>query len=243
MAQRKRGSLGGFYRSHHKLIWAAGVGLGVYAALVVIPNPLQATTRALIAWDALTASFIAIVFVLARNVTPREMARRASAQDEGRLLVLGVSLLSAAASLVAIWNELGAAKFEDGLAAQAHTGFAFATIALSWLFTHTVFASHYTHVFYAPDDDGDEGTTRRGLIFPGADDKPENAPVDDETDPDFWDFLHFALTIGVAMQTADIQIRSRAVRRVVTVHAVAGFLFNTVILAVSINFASSLFGG
>jgi uncharacterized membrane protein len=228
MAQRRTGGLAGMLRSHKKLAWAAALAGAAAVALWLIPNPLQATTRGLIAWDVLTASFAIIVFAVARGLTPEEMAAHAAEQDEGRGLILAVSLASTAASLVAIWQELGVARTQAGPVQQALVGFAFLTVALSWLFMHLVFAAHYAHEYYAPDE---ADSIREGLLFPGA----------DEAKPDFWDFLHFSLVIGVAMQTADIQIRSRALRRIVTVHGVLSFLFNTIILAISINFAAGLF--
>ena len=142
-----------------------------------------------------------------------------------------ISLASAAASLIAIWRELGTAKGLEGVAAQALVALAFGTVALSWLFTHLIFATHYAHEYYAPDEDDCE---RAGLLFPAH---------REEEKPDFWDFVHFALVIGVANQTADVQIRSRGIRRIVTIHGIVAFLFNTVILAISINFAASLFEG
>ncbi|MBL8552321.1 MAG: DUF1345 domain-containing protein [Hyphomonadaceae bacterium] len=221
---------GGIVRSHMKLIWAAALGAGTAAALFTIPNPLAATTRWLMAWDVLAASFVCITLLVARGLTPDDMERRAAEQDDGRGLILAVSLLSAAASLLAIWQELGAAKQLTGPMQEALVALAFLTVALSWLFTHTIFASHYAHEYFAPDDDE---TERAGLIFPAH---------SKDAKPDFWDFLHFALVIGVANQTADVQIRSRGIRRVVTIHGIVAFLFNTVILAISINFAASLFG-
>ena len=47
--------------------------------------------------------------------------------------------------------------------------------------------------------------------------------------------------IGVAAQTADISFTSKALRRVGTIHSVVAFSFNTVVLAMSINVAASLF--
>jgi uncharacterized membrane protein len=47
--------------------------------------------------------------------------------------------------------------------------------------------------------------------------------------------------IAVAAQTADVQIESRAIRRVVTVHGLVAFLFNTGIVALGVNLAASLF--
>ena len=101
-------------------------------------------------------------------------------------------------------------------------------MALSWTFVHLIFAFHYAHAFYAP---AAKGGDRGGLLFPGGE------------APDYWDFLHFSLIIGVAQQTADIQITDRTLRRTTTVHSLTAFLFNTVIVALTVNLAVGLLGG
>jgi len=109
---------------------------------------------------------------------------------------------------------------------------AFATMALSWLFVHVIFALHYAHEYYAPDpteDEDYEDGLRGGLRFPGG------------QDPDYWDFLHFSAIIGVASQTADIEFTSRTQRRIGTVHCLVSFVFNTVVLALTINLLAGLF--
>ena len=105
---------------------------------------------------------------------------------------------------------------------------ALATVALSWTFVHAIFAFHYAHAFYAQ---AGKGKDRGGLAFPGGE------------APDYWDFLHFSLIFGVAQQTADIQITNKALRRTATVHSVTAFLFNTVVVALTVNMAVSLLGG
>ena len=104
---------------------------------------------------------------------------------------------------------------------------AFATVAGSWLFVQVMFALHYAHEFFAEDEE--EQSHRAGLLFPG--DEP----------PDYWDFLHFSIIIGVASQTADIQITSKTLRRLGTAHSLTAFGFNTVVLALTINLLASLF--
>ena len=104
---------------------------------------------------------------------------------------------------------------------------ALGTVALSWTFIHLMFALHYAHAFYQRDH---EGGDRGGLMFPG------------ETQPDYWDFLHFALIIGVACQTADVQISDRGVRRLSSVHSLTAFVFNTVIVALAVNLAVGALG-
>ena len=100
-------------------------------------------------------------------------------------------------------------------------------MGLSWLYVHVIFALHYAHEFYSPKDKGkgDQG----GLMFPG------------EDDADYWDFLHFSLIIGVANQTADVQISSRKLRGLATLHCLIAWFFNAVVLALTVNLAAALF--
>ena len=104
---------------------------------------------------------------------------------------------------------------------------AFATVAGSWLFVQMMFALHYAHEFFAEDED--EQSHRAGLLFPG-----------DES-PDYWDFLHFAAVLGVAGQTADVAFASKSMRRTGTVHGMVAFIFNTVVLALTIYLLAGLF--
>jgi uncharacterized membrane protein len=69
----------------------------------------------------------------------------------------------------------------------------------------------------------------KGLDFPG------------EQLPDYWDFVHFAVVIGVACATADIDFTSKALRRIGTVHSLVAFAFNTMIVALTINLLAGLF--
>ncbi|MGH6951969.1 MAG: DUF1345 domain-containing protein, partial [Vitreimonas sp.] len=118
------------------------------------------------------------------------------------------------------------APLPPGPLKDLHVAFVFVTVALSWLFVHTSFAKHYAHEYFGPSG---EGAIRKGLLFP------------DDDAPDFGDFFHFSMVIGVANQTADIQIAAKPIRHIVTLHGVVAFLFNTVILALTINLAGGLF--
>ena len=69
-----------------------------------------------------------------------------------------------------------------------------------------------------------------GLEFPGDD------------APDYWDFIYFGIVLGMTFQVSDVQITSRKLRRLAPVHGLIGFLFNTVIVALTVNIAASLLG-
>ena len=71
------------------------------------------------------------------------------------------------------------------------------------------------------------GERANGLIFPGKD------------KPDYWDFAYFAFVVGMTFQVSDVQISNKLIRRLVWAHGVLSFIFNTAILAVTVNIATS----
>jgi uncharacterized membrane protein len=96
------------------------------------------------------------------------------------------------------------------------------TLAIAWLFSNIVYALHYAHLAYMTPKAGCSG-----FDFPGT------------KDPDYWDFVYFAFTCGMAFATSDVEISNKHVRRVVTVHCLAAFAFNIGVLAFTINVLGS----
>lgn len=223
----------GPFASRPRLAGAVAVSVIVWGALVLVPNDLRWSTRAIVGWDAGCAWFIAAAFWLMARARTHDIEKAAAAQDDGRHLILAVVTLAAAASIGAVAQQLTVAKSEHGLMQALRVLSAFVTVAVSWLLVQLIYALHYAHEFYtAADDPRDEDGRRGGLCFPG-----------DDGEADYWDFLHFAVVIGVASQTADVQFTSKRMRRTGTVHSVVAFLFNTVVLALTINLCAGLFGG
>ena len=140
-------------------------------------------------------------------------------------------ILAAAFSVAAVGVELSTAKGAHGLEKAWRVALAFGTVAASWFMVHLIFALHYAHEYYAPEEPPVAGKVAGGLSFPGGE------------APDYWDFLHFSTVIGVAAQTADIAFTSKPLRRIGTIHGIVAFTFNTVVLALTINLLAGLFGG
>lgn len=209
---------------HTPLMLGLVIGIITAVILALAASDVSALNRALIAWDAAALTYLLTVLVQTHGITAQTIMDHAASVDDGRYFVLFVSLAGVLASLTAIVVELQSA---DGAERGLHVGFVFLTVALSWLFVHTSFAKHYAHEYYGP---ADGGGIRMGLIFPGTE------------EPDFGDFFHFSLVIGVAAQTADIQISAKPIRRVVTLHGVLAFVFNTVILALTLGLVGSALG-
>ena len=98
-------------------------------------------------------------------------------------------------------------------------------LGLSWLFIQTIFSFRYAHRYY--QEEKNKEPDGPGLEFPGG------------LDPDYFDFLYYAHVVGMTSQVSDVQVTSRAMRRLTTVHAVLSFAFNMLILALSINVVGS----
>jgi uncharacterized membrane protein len=197
-------------------------------ALFFLPRDWPHTVRSSIAWDI--GGFVYLLFALRLMSTCRadRIQARAERRDDSRIVILLIILLAIAASFAAIAGLIGEAKLPTTGQAQKVflAGLSVVTIMTSWGVTQFAFALHYAHDYYRPG----EGEEAKGLLFP------------DCQDPDYWDFLYFAVSIGATSQTSDTQIRSRALRRLVTLHAIVAFFFNTAVLALTVNIAASLAG-
>jgi uncharacterized membrane protein len=201
-----------------RLVIAAALGVAGYIAL---PD-LRWSARLLCAYDMAVASHICLVWSMMAVSSHADLQRRADQEDVGAVIVLGLTIGAAAVSLVAIGAELHGVKELGGGRGTPRLLLAGATILLSWLFVHTMFAVHYAHDFYVGEDD------RGGLKFPG------------DEKPGYWDFLYFAFNLGAASQTSDVAIEAPRTRRFVLAHTILSFLFNTTILALAINVGASL---
>ncbi len=205
---------------------AAACVVGV-AAFLLLPPHLGTASRTVIAWDVGAGALLAMVAVMFwREGDDATIARNAALQQEGEWTVFGVTLAGVAVSFVALSSALGVAKAMPGLERKLFIGLVAATLLMSWVVTHVVFALRYAHEFYehAPGAARPDG----GLAFPG------------DLPPDYWDFLYFSLVLGMTFQVSDVQITSRKMRRLATMHGMIGFLFNTVIVALTVNIAASL---
>jgi uncharacterized membrane protein len=111
-------------------------------------------------------------------------------------------------------------------------GLGVASVVLGWFAVHTMWAMHYAYEYYSAADAG-QGGKRAGKVAEGLDfHSPEP--------PSGIAFVYFAYVIGMTAQTADVDVVSNAMRRLVLVHSVFSFFFNTGIVAAAVNIAVAL---
>jgi uncharacterized membrane protein len=218
-----RPSLPGLVRSRPRLFISILAGV---LAVFLIPDTLalHKITRAIVGWNAGACLYLMLAARMMFRADPDKMRARAIAQDDGKYVVLAMVIVAAVASLGAIVAELAVAKDMHGMLRYAHITLAALTILSSWAFTQVMFALHYAHDFYAAMEHGKPG----GLKFPG------------DSEPDYGDFLYFSCVIGTSGQTADVSFTTRQMRRTGLIHSILAFFFNTTLVALTINIASSL---
>jgi uncharacterized membrane protein len=214
------------FDAHHRLFWAV-VAAG--AAYWGMPGTLAQGTRIVIAWNLYALTEVLLLWIVAANDNPREVRRSVTLQDASRTVLFVVVVAGACASIGAVAFLLGGLKSASGDIMAGHVMLTLSTIVVSWLMMHAIFAVRYAHHYYRPGGNGTTGKNHAGgLIFP------------EEPEPDYVDFMYFSLVIGMTCQVSDVQVSSRHIRRIVLVHGVLSFAFNTIVLALTINILSGL---
>jgi uncharacterized membrane protein len=187
--------------------------LGIFAAAFALQfTPKDWSHALMISFDIAALVFLLSLIPLLRNHTAAMMRQHAAENDANRVMLLVISTVVTVAILTAIGSEAQSGDPPKLLIV--------ATLVTAWLFSNTVYALHYAHLYYVKGSKG-------GLGFSGKD------------DPDYGDFVYFAYTLGMTFQTSDTAVETPGLRRVVTVHSFAAFVFNIGVLAFTINVLGS----
>lgn len=172
---------------------------------------------AMVGFDVAAAIFLVSALKLLGTREAAVIRERAIANDANKTLLLVLTGIVVAVLMIAIAAET------VGRSPEPQTKILIiATLALAWLFANTLYAIHYAHLAYIQPDLGSSG-----IEFPGTD------------QPSYWDFVYFAFTLGMTFQTSDVTISNERIRRAVTVHCLAAFVFNIGVLAFTINVLGS----
>ncbi|MGO8916371.1 MAG: DUF1345 domain-containing protein [Stellaceae bacterium] len=207
-----------------RLLLCTTVGSVVF---LLLPQSLRPAERLALAWVVGVALFLGLTALVITAVPPAALRRRVRQIDSRRWVILAMIIAAATISLFALGFTLQKEPNETALALAARLLLAGLTVVGSWTLTHTTFALHYAHHYYGDGPAPGPADDRGGLAFPG------------EELPDYWDFLYFSFVVGMTCQVSDVQVTSRAMRRLTLLHGVLSFFFNTVVLALAVNLLAS----
>lgn len=182
----------------------------VLASLVAGRTAMDFNKSILIGFDVAALLFLVLVAPLFRRLDPATMRSHARQRGNSRRVLLVITGTTMAVILATLTLEY------DTMVTTSLKFMVIITLALAWLLSNTIYALHYAHLYYRPGSKG-------GLVFSG------------DHEPDYGDFAYFAFTMGMTFATSDVTITSSEMRRSVTAHSVASFVFNIGVLAFTIN--------
>jgi uncharacterized membrane protein len=168
---------------------------------------------AMAAFDVAATLFLLLCLPLLRTREAGVIRQHAAANDATKYVLLAITGIVIAILFVAIDAEAMVQNPQPLTKALV-----IATLTLAWLFSNTVYAVHYAHLAYRHPERG-----CLGFEFPGT------------PHPVYWDFVYFSFACGMAFATSDVNITSTHVRKIVTLHCFAAFVFNIGALAFTIN--------
>ena len=207
-------------RTHPRLTAAATLGI----AVGILAPADSIISKILFGWNAGVWTYLVLMFWLVVRAKAPDVKRIAEVEDENAGLVLFVVCVAAIASLATIAFELAGSRDLETTRKLLHYGFTALTVIGSWLLIGVIFSVHYARLFYTWDGKD------LALRF-----------AEELQTPNYWDFLYFSFTISAAVQTSDVGVATRDLRKIVLAQSLIGFLFNTAILGFSINIAAGLF--
>jgi uncharacterized membrane protein len=214
--------------ARHRLVISLATATAVWLGL---RGRVQPSTQSIATWDVFALCVLGLAWLTIITTPPEKLRARAQMQDVSHILIFIFVVVAACAGLFAV----GFLFLNKSVVVQrphffVHLLMSLVAVICSWALVHTVFGLRYAHTYYG-DPDGPAGPKPHagGLDFPGG------------REPDYMDFAYFSFVIGMTFQVSDVVITSRDFRKLVLVHGMLSFGFNTVILALTINTVSALF--
>jgi uncharacterized membrane protein len=172
-------------------------------------------------WDFFALTYVIISIIVFARVPQAKIARRCEQEDLRSWLLFLIVVVVCAICLGVVLSFFEARK-EWGVAPWMSSLVGIGAIAFSWMVLHLSFTFRYAHLFYG-DQNKRFSQHANGLTFP------------DDDKPDYFDFAYFSFVIGMTFQVSDVVITAKGVRRLVLLHSIIAFVFNTVIIAMTIS--------
>jgi uncharacterized membrane protein len=200
--------------------------LAVIVYLLMIGTHLDILVKIMIAWAVFALSYIITSWIVFFAQKPAQIRQLSKQEDGSRLYVFSLIIITSFASLFTVLLLMLSQNAKE-TPQIIFIPVAICGMLFSWIMVHTIFGFHYAHVYYS-DDTNDSTTHAEGVEFPG------------EKNPDYLDFAYFSFVIGMTFQVSDIDVTSRAIRRLVLLHGLISFGLNTFVVALTINLIAGL---
>lgn len=173
-------------------------------------------------WGTGCLVYVVWVWTSVWSFDAEQTSSYARREEPARAVADGLILTANVASLGAVLLLLIHASDRSEAQATA-AALALASVAMSWVLMHTLYALRYARDYYT-DPVG-------GISF------------NQDVPPQYSDFAYLAFCLGMTFQISDTDISSTRLRQVVLVHTLLSYLFNTVVIAATVNLVINVASG
>jgi uncharacterized membrane protein len=174
-----------------------------------------------LSWNVFGISYLIFNLILFSKSDVKQIQKQCAKEDVSSWILFAFVV---SASLIGLLSVLSFINNTNAWQSGSIVGsiICISAVGFSWLMVHLAFAVRYAHLYYG-DNNKQFSQHAKGLIFP-----------EDEL-PDYFDFAYFSIVIGMTFQVSDVVITSKGVRRLVLIHSIIAFIFNTVIIAMTVS--------
>ena len=178
-----------------------------------------------IATNTMFVVYLLLVALELPRLNPEFLRRRAADADSPVAAIFAAAILIVIVAITFLFLTLN----HGGPLNLVEIAMSVISVLLGWFTINTMVSLHYAHEYYEAPFEAADGPAG-GLAFP---DCPEPAGMD---------FLYFGFVVGMTAQVSDVQVTTRPMRRLVLLHSIFAFLFNTVLVAATVNVVVSAAG-
>ncbi len=191
-----------------------------------LENDTSLLLFAMVSWIVFTLTFLVCSWIVVVKRTVSQIRKKAS-EDDGSVFFVNMMVLISSFAGMLIVLLIIISKDTTVRESVLFLPSCILGMVLSWVMVHTIYVFHYAHEYYdSIDKKGNKYIG--GLVFP------------EENEPDYLDFAYYSFGIGCTFQVADVNITSRKIRRLTTVHSLISFVLNTFVVALTINLIAGL---
>ena len=208
----------------NKLIISLIIAMICYGALYLVDMKL--TNSLILSWDMFCVAMLGFSWILFSKTNSDDLCIVVEKQDDGLKVIFAIVIVAVCFSVFGAMILMFSGN-ESPKNKLLQTVISLSPVLLSWFLLHTIFTIRYAHLYH-DHDKLNTGSKVGGIDFPT------------KEAPDYIDFAYFSFVIGMTFQVSDISVSSRTIRRFVLMHSLVSFVFNTIIVALTINTLAGL---
>jgi uncharacterized membrane protein len=174
-----------------------------------------------LAWNVFGISYMIFNLILFSKSDVNQIQKQCSKEDVSSWVLFAFVITACLIGLLSVLSFMNnTSTWQSG--SIIGSILCISAVGFSWLMVHFAFAVRYAHLYYG-DNNKQFSKHAKGLVFP------------EDDVPDYFDFAYFSIVIGMTFQLSDVVITSKGVRRLVLMHSIIAFIFNTVIIAMTVS--------